>query len=118
MSVLIKGMKMPQSCFMCDMQELSGVVGCKHAYDTSNSEWGRALNCPLIEIPDHGDLIDRDAFRKKWKFSESCNRCERDASRCQYLVHETDGYEEMSPVDVCWMLSKAPVVIPAERSEE
>ena len=61
MSVLIKGMKMPQSCYMCDMQELSGVVGCKHAYDTNNSEWGRALNCPLIELPDHGDLISRRA---------------------------------------------------------
>lgn len=62
MSVLIKGLKMPQSCYMCDMIELSGVVGCKHAYDTRNSEWGRALNCPLIELPDHGDLIDRDAL--------------------------------------------------------
>lgn len=60
MSVLIKGMKIPNSCYDCDMLELSGVVGCKHAYDTKNSTWGRALNCPLIELPDHGDLIDRE----------------------------------------------------------
>lgn len=62
MSVLIKGMNIPPSCFDCDMLELSGPVMCEHAYDTKNSIWGRALNCPLIEIPDHGDLIDRDAL--------------------------------------------------------
>lgn len=50
MSILIKNMKIPQSCYMCDMLELSGGVGCKHAYDTKNSEWGRALDCPLIEL--------------------------------------------------------------------
>lgn len=82
-------------------------------------KWARygANNCMIgqgviaTELPDHGDLIDRDALRKEWKFSESCNRCERDAYRCQY-------YEEMSPMDVCGMLDDAPVVIPAERSED
>lgn len=65
----------------------------------------------IIPLPDHGDLVDRDAMRKDWKFSDSCNRCERDAYRCQY-------YEEMSTMDVCGMLDDAPVVIPAERSED
>ena len=97
MSVLIKGMKMPQSCYMCDMQELSGVVGCKHAYDTSNSEWGRALNCHLIEIPDHGDLIDRDVLK--------------DECKEPYVWWET-------ATQMAQILSDSPVVIPAERSEE
>ena len=90
MSVLIKGMKMPQSCYDCDMLELSGVVGCKHAYDTKNSEWGRTLNCPLIELPDHGDLIDRD---KVW-------------------------VRTMDYCDLEEAILKAPAVIPAERSGE
>lgn len=109
MSVLIKGMKMPQSCYMCDMLELSGAVGCKHAYDTSNSEWGRALNCPLIELPDHGDLIDRNMLIggfADWYIQESP----------MYLgdnkvVAETIG-------DAMKAIEAATVVIPAERSEE
>lgn len=72
MSVLIKGMKMPKSCYDCDMLELSGVVGCNHAYDTKNSDWGRALNCPLIELPPHGDLIDRDEqIERAWRLNLS-----------------------------------------------
>ena len=109
MSVLIKGMKIPPSCYMCDMQELSGAVGCKHAYDTNNSEWGRALNCPLIELPDHGDLIDRDALNKA-------------------MYH--DAFETDSDLQKwesgCWIryrmfadnVASASVIIPAERSEE
>lgn len=109
MSVLIKGIKIPQSCYMCDMQELSGAVGCKHAYDTSNSEWGRALNCPLIELPDHGDLIDMSALNDAM-FHEA---------------FETDS--DMQKWDSgCWIRYKmfekhrdlAPVVIQAERSEK
>lgn len=100
MSVLIKGMKMPQSCYMCDMQELSGAVGCKHAYDTNNSEWGRALNCPLIELPDHGDLIDRDALREKaHKLPNGYNH----------------GYFHKCVDD---LFDYAPVIIPVERSED
>lgn len=100
MSVLIKGMKMPQSCFDCDMLELSGVVGCKHAYDTKNSEWGRALNCLLIDLPDHGDLIDKDALVDKAEFI-----CDAFSGRAGFVVWAND-------------VVNAPVVIPAERSEE
>ncbi len=60
MSVFINGMKIPQSCYDCDMLELSGAIGCKHAYDTKNSTWGRALDCPLIDVPDYGDYIIRE----------------------------------------------------------
>lgn len=104
MSVLIKGLKMPK-------EGMSVVIdlwnnGKAYVYGTGNAEMYEA-----VELPDHGDLIDRDAMRKDWKFSDSCNRCERDAYRCQY-------HEEMSTMDVCGMLDDAPVVIPAERSEE
>lgn len=97
MSVLIKGMKMPQSCYMCDMLELSGVVGCKHAYDTNNSDWGRALNCPLIELHDHGRLVDADDVIAE--------------SRCGDYWWET---EEQIP----GLINEVPTVIPAERSED
>lgn len=102
MSVLIKGMEMPKSCFDCDMLELSGVVGCKHAYDTNNSEWGRALNCPLIELPDHGDLIDRDIV---------------DRMAVRAWMRNSDGNDAMAEL-IEKIRVEVPAVIPAERSED
>lgn len=61
MSVLIKGMKMPQNCDSCPM--LYEYRFCALTDDHASSiEWKmeekRMPNCPLIELPDHGDLID------------------------------------------------------------
>lgn len=114
MSVLIKGLKMPQNCDACPM--LYEYRFCALTDDHASSiEWKteekRMPNCPLIELPDHGDLIDRDALRNEMRLSESCSRCERDAYRCQY-------YEEMTVMDVCERIDDAPVVIQAERSEK
>lgn len=97
MSILVKGMKMPESCYACDKDGLSGVVWCKHAYDTKNSTWGRALNCPLIELPDHGRLVDADDVIEE--------------SRCGYYWWETEQ-------QVPQILNEIPTIIPAERSEE
>lgn len=104
MSILIKGMKMPK-----DKPVTINIWADGHVYILGKNPM--MLHDAAVELPDHGDLIDRDAMRKDWKFSDSCNRCERDAYRCQY-------HEEMSTMDVCGMLDDAPVVIPAERSEE
>ena len=64
MSILIKGMEIPQSCYDCPFQH-----PCKHDEDKDycvviddflycyNME---ANNCPLIEVPPHGRLIDAD----------------------------------------------------------
>ena len=107
MSILIKGMKMPQSCYMCDMLELSGAVVCKHAYDTKNIDWGRALNCPLIELPDHGDLIDRE-----YAVGSACSGIKRT------LPTTEDGEDWIRVEEVRQSLKSVPAVIPAERSEK
>ena len=99
MSVLIKGMTMPESCYDCDMMELSGVVRCEHAYATDNSTWGRALNCTLIELPDHGDLIDRDALKEP--------------KGCYTPIKWSYEYGASIRLED---INKAHVVIPAERS--
>ena len=72
MSVLIKGMKMPQNCDSCPM--LYEYRFCALTDDHASSiEWKmeekRMPNCPLIELPDHGDLIDRDAPDKPKQIS-------------------------------------------------
>lgn len=54
MSILIKGMEMPTSCADCKLRMAVGCCGnLPHNI--------RMPNCPLIELPPHGDLIDRYA---------------------------------------------------------
>ena len=68
MSVLIKGMKMPDGCDKCILSEImSGeneplILSCKVTdYITHETDWEEL--CPLVEIPTpHGRLIDADAF--------------------------------------------------------
>ena len=55
MNLLIKGMAAPQSCYMCDIIELSGAISCPHTNKPNNSDWGRALDCPLVEITKYDD---------------------------------------------------------------
>jgi len=53
MSVLIRGMEMPERCGMCFLR----VGDCKQRIYMEQ----RPKACPLIEIPTpHGDLVDRD----------------------------------------------------------
>ena len=67
MSILIKGMEMPKNCMLCSF--------CVEEADPANGEMcmvtgtlmppctrERLDNCPLIPVPDHGDLIERDVL--------------------------------------------------------
>jgi hypothetical protein len=98
MSVLIKGMKMPKKGTYIDIVILDdGTVVC---YD-DDKKIGEA-----VELPDHGDLIDRDELRKS-------------------LIDEgetvgIDGFsiDGVTADDVCYAIENAPVVIPTEKSEE
>jgi len=60
MSVLVKGMKMPDSCHEC----VAGFGGyCFVATAESDgicADHGRPDDCPLVELPPHGRLIDGD----------------------------------------------------------
>ena len=52
--VLIKNMKMPESCDKCSMQFGACIISCNPYLNS------RPSDCPLIELPPHGDLIDRE----------------------------------------------------------
>ena len=66
MSVIVKGMKMPKSCDDCEFckRDISGYDWCcipmmsgrsKPLYEpVMKPDW-----CPLIPVPPHGDLIDK-----------------------------------------------------------
>ena len=56
MSVVVKGMKMPDSCYHCKIAESCG-------HYIANYIDRRHPECPLIALPDkHGRLVDADAL--------------------------------------------------------
>ena len=69
MSVIVKGMKMPESCKYCRFY--SPLVG--FMCIAANKKYGDDFNpfckkrpdwCPLVEIKPHGRLIDADVLRQ------------------------------------------------------
>ena len=58
MSVLIKGMEMPKNCLNCPM--LGVLFNCRVVGngEMEDNITVRRADCPLIEIPPHGRLID------------------------------------------------------------
>ena len=77
MSVLITGMEMPKSCSVCPMLEGDRMDGLCHAaskwldddehwtwyaYPEGDIDDSKPCNCPLVPVPPHVDLIDRDAL--------------------------------------------------------
>lgn len=115
MSVLIKGMDIPESCHdcrFCGWSNFWQVYDCHMAKpnalllfngEKTNSDSktrnGRADNCPLVPVSDHGRLIDADAFMQpRW----------------------IDGRNEFD-AGVLWTIKKlgeAPTVIPASKEGE
>ena len=76
-SVLVKGMEMPKSCFGChlfnlDDQDLwciaNHYAGCCRVLskyiDENKFVIERHPDCPLVEIPPHGRLIDADVLKQ------------------------------------------------------
>lgn len=74
MSILIKGLKMPKDCPQCPLShwnKIDQLTGCelvrRYVPESESSYWQsdtRPEWCPLVELPDHGELIDRDELMK------------------------------------------------------
>jgi len=70
MSVIVKGMRMPENCIECISSDLRTAIKCTEWTEISagRRENERAWSCPLVEIPEkHGRLIDADAFAERIK---------------------------------------------------
>ena len=62
--VLIKGMKMPAYCAECDLHDpFTENPYCRRLMKKIPLK-GRLKNCPLVEVPTHGRLIDADELYK------------------------------------------------------
>lgn len=69
MSVIVKGMKIPDCCFRCPFKKHYGMwVRCiftRQNVEPEIRKKTKASSCPLVEVPPHGRLIDADAYRKE-----------------------------------------------------
>ena len=100
MSILITGMKMPRSCEYCRFSGVGGLMNervvCMFTGANAYMNTAQYLDdCPLVEVPPHGDLIDRDKLREK------------------EFIHDGDAYAVVMSRDI----RNSPTIIPAERSE-
>ena len=96
MSILIKGLTMPETCIDCPCND--GEYGTCNILGQTVCCDGRRSNCPLVAVPEHGDLIDRDELKEQM------------ASVCIGIMAGTDPYN--APLKT---IDDAPVVIPEER---
>jgi len=70
MSILIKGMEMPTSCFQCefctkkDPDNLMCIISQKTFEDRFYHIEHRDESCPLAPVPPHGRLIDADKLQQ------------------------------------------------------
>ena len=93
MGVYIKGLKMPKSCLLCAFGNEFGEC-CVNMEIEDESEMTHS--CPLIPVPDHGDLVDADEVMK--------------------TASEMAEYWE-TDYEMPRILQNVHVIIPAERSK-
>ena len=102
MSILIKGMEMPKSCGFCELRYFDGdadfcpFVGDACGYGT------RHVDCPLHELPEHGDLID------------ICN-----AENAMFALgnYHLNDYKKGWNDGIEAVIENAPVVIPSNKED-
>ena len=99
--VLIRGMEMPTHCDDCTFYD--GIFCARTGYYIYYPE-EKLEECPLIEVPDHGDLIDQDKYRDEF-MNGVYALCSDDS----------DNYRANAIID---LFDEAPTVIPAEPPKE
>ena len=98
MSIYIRGMKMPKSCSDCKIRLSVGCCG-------NLPQNTRMPNCPLIEVPPHGDLIDRDMLEVQNGWLRDSKYFSQDSGHTHItFVYSNDIYN-------------APIIIESEEGE-
>lgn len=111
MGVYIKGMEMPGRCGHCPCFNAENPIHCQAVkadkakriaapYGLPRPDW-----CPLVEVPPHGDLIDRRELMKTLEIAEECENCES---------HVGIHCAKESFVDACEAICDAPTIIGEE----
>ena len=114
MSILIKGMKMPDGCYNCPFFRIVSAqktitaipliqytkafcLALKTEFLSETNIAVRPSDCPLTEVPPHGRLIDADALEK-----------------CGEIVKQDQGYYYVKGVAQT-SIYNAPTIIEEER---
>ena len=85
MGVYIKGMEMPTSCWDCYFQDCGNCILNAHkVVDKCILDGCRDADCPLIPVPPHGDLIDRDALT--YEYDEDSHTWEWDVHSAPVII--------------------------------
>jgi len=112
MSVIVKNMKMPPSCYFCGLADTS-FIRCEAFSPTKlledDCEERRPDWCPLVGIPDGARLIDAKQLKKKvlkWMPPDPCGVEEKE------FPFETDIC-----VSMIMEIDEAPTVLEAELEE-
>ena len=103
--ILIRGMGKPKSCNAC----MFDVYGLCLINKYLEAEDELTHDCPLVELPPHGDLIDRDAFVKG-----QCNSCD---GSCECVKCNCLNCEQSCRCDMIADAMDAPVIVPSEKGE-
>lgn len=106
MSVIVKGMEMPPSCYLCGLTDTS-FIHCEAFSPTKlledDCEERRPDWCPLIELPSHGRLIDADYLK------EHLYQCEINGRPLHRMFTEIDELFDV--------IDNVPTVLEAEVEE-
>lgn len=118
MSVYIKGMEMPTSC-PCELIGNGYDLCCpfvggiparvKEYYECCQNDT-RTSWCPLIPVPDHGRLIDADAFKKR--MMQGAIDAREDALTDEIWLRILDAAKSL-----CLDIDEQPTIIPAEEGQ-
>ena len=107
MSILIKGMEMPKNCKHCKFRKTELQEDPDWCLISEESLFELAENdCPLIEIPPHGRLIDADELEVQDGWLRDSKYFAQESSHTHItFVYSNDIYN-------------APTVIPADKDGE
>ena len=106
MSILIHGMEMPKSCAECKLSTRMhhGELVCK-MLNTYADDLCLESDCPLIEVPEHGRLIDADSFK----------------DTLDYYIREAEWGDDVNKV-LGWVkdefIDSEQTIIPADKESE
>lgn len=101
----LPGMEMPTRCWDCLLNTYGYCMASDHSdiipSDAPIPDW-----CPLVPVPEHGDLIDRG-----YAIATACS------GRIRALPTTEDGEDWIRVNEVRESIKSAPTIIPAEEGE-
>lgn len=124
MSVYIPGMEMPIDCCDCPMSGdykmccslMPGVPALYAEFWDAIKTNRRHKDCPLISVPEHGDLIDRDALTDAIESTDWYHQAPN-----KEMVHGANSAEHQAwykEQDIYSAIDDTPTIIPADKEGE